>query len=113
MISSLLIFATLAGPPGQSADAPPLASRTGTQSAAVVEPSEAFRTFVARLHFIGVTKDRIVVRGDPASRLYRVGDVVDTDLGITLRSASGDTQLYRVEFQDRTGALVVRTSRKQ
>ena len=72
---------------------------------AEVEASQAFRTFVADAKISGVfqgTPSRAFING----RLIRVGEVVDSSLGVRFESVDPATKT--IVFKDTTGAKVAR-----
>jgi hypothetical protein len=83
--------------------APGLAASTQVDSATAASP--AFRSFVANAKVSGV------FQGNPAraminGRLFRTGDTVDANLGITFNGI--DSERHSLVFKDKTGATVGR-----
>ncbi|MDO8542804.1 MAG: hypothetical protein Q7S40_20375 [Opitutaceae bacterium] len=85
--------------PGHAA---PERSNQRAAAEARIEASKEFRSFVANVR-IGEVRSGSVYLND---RLYRVGDLIDVPLGITLLSI--DLSKKQLWFEDRIGARVGR-----
>ena len=92
--------------PGSTTIAPGVTA-TSSQVEATAEASQAFRSFINSAKISGVIAERnktpMMIMNN---RLTRVGDLVDSALGITFEGLDFDRKL--ILFKDKSGAIVTR-----